>query len=132
MEKLSKSEEEWKSILDPEQFRILRNKGTEFAFSGKYERLKDNGTYACAGCGNPLFKSNTKYNSGSGWPSFFDVINPEAVELHTDTTHFMTRVEVTCAKCGGHLGHVFDDGPNPTGMRYCINSVSLDFKKDEV
>jgi len=130
MEKLNKSEEEWKSILDPEQFRILRKKGTEFAFSGKYERSKGKGTYQCAGCGNPLFKSETKFDSGSGWPSFYDAIDPAAVELHTDKSHFMTRIEVTCAKCGGHLGHVFDDGPQPTSQRYCINSVSLDFNSE--
>jgi len=127
MEKINKPEEEWKNLLTPEQYRILRQKGTEFAFTGLYEKHTALGTYGCAGCGNPLFRSETKYDSGSGWPSFFDVVNPAAVQLHTDTSHLMTRVEVTCAQCGGHLGHVFDDGPNPTGLRYCINSASLQF-----
>lgn len=115
-------------ILTPEQFRILRKKGTEFAFSGLYEKHKETGIYGCAACGLPLFISDTKYNSGSGWPSFFDVVDKEAVELHTDKSHGMIRIEVTCARCGGHLGHVFEDGPQPTGLRYCINSASLQFQ----
>lgn len=127
MEKISRSEAEWKAILSPEQYRILREKGTERAFTGIFEKHKEAGIYTCAGCGNPLFKSDTKYNSGSGWPSFFDVISPDSVELHTDFSHGMTRIEVSCRACGGHLGHVFDDGPNPTGLRYCINSASLAF-----
>jgi peptide-methionine (R)-S-oxide reductase len=128
MEKITKSEEEWKTILDPEQYRILRQKGTEFAGSGRFERHKEKGTYCCAGCGQQLFRSETKYNSGSGWPSFFDVFKPESVDLITDKSHGMIRVEVVCSRCGGHLGHVFDDGPQPTGMRYCINSASLTFE----
>jgi peptide-methionine (R)-S-oxide reductase len=128
MEKITKSEEEWKTILDPEQYRILRQKGTEFAGSGRFERHKEKGTYCCAGCGQQLFRSETKYNSGSGWPSFFDVFKPESVDLITDKSHGMIRVEVFCSRCGGHLGHVFDDGPQPTGMRYCINSASLTFE----
>lgn len=129
MEKVNKTEAEWKQMLTPEQYRILRQKGTEFAFTGLYEKNKEHGMYACAGCGNPLFNSDTKYDSGSGWPSFFDVVRPDAVELHTDHSHMMTRIEVTCARCGGHLGHLFDDGPNPTGQRYCINSASLHFSR---
>lgn len=130
MEKINRSEEEWKAILTEEQFRILRKKGTEFASTGHYEKHKENGTYGCAGCGNPLFRSETKYDSGSGWPSFFDVVNPESVNLITDQSHGMVRVEVVCSRCGGHLGHVFEDGPQPTGLRYCINSASLNFKPE--
>lgn len=130
MEKITRTEEEWKAILTPEQYRILRQKGTEFAFTGLYEKHKERGTYGCAGCGLPLFRSDNKYESGSGWPSFFDVVDKEAVALHTDKSHGMIRVEITCARCGGHLGHVFDDGPNPTGLRYCVNSASLKFQPE--
>ena len=130
MEKITKSEEEWKAVLSPEQYRILRQKGTERAFTGAFEKNKEAGMYVCAACGNPLFRSDTKYDSGSGWPSFFDVIDPKAVKLHTDQSHGMTRVEVVCAQCEGHLGHVFDDGPGPAGQRFCINSASLDFKPE--
>lgn len=131
MEKITKSEEEWKAILRPEQYRILRQKGTERAFTGAFEKHKEKGLYTCAACGNPLFRSETKYDSGSGWPSFFDVVDPKAVKLNTDHSHGMTRIEVVCAQCDGHLGHVFDDGPGPTGQRFCINSASLGFKKGE-
>jgi peptide-methionine (R)-S-oxide reductase len=112
----------------------LRKKGTEPPFSGRYVHQTAEGTYVCAGCGNPLFSSKTKFDSGSGWPSFFDTVSSDAVELKADVSHGMRRTEVVCARCGGHLGHVFDDGPAPTGQRYCMNSVSLQFqgKKDEV
>lgn len=125
---IQKTEEEWKKSLNEEQYRVLRLKGTERAFTGKLYKHKENGIYTCAACGNELFKSETKFESGTGWPSYYDVI-PNAVILKTDYSHGMVRTEVMCAKCGGHLGHVFDDGPKPTGMRYCINSVSMDFKK---
>ncbi|MDX1904177.1 MAG: peptide-methionine (R)-S-oxide reductase MsrB [Thermonemataceae bacterium] len=124
---IDKTEEEWKKILTEEQYRVLRQKGTERAFTGKFYKHKENGIYVCAGCGNELFKSDTKFESGTGWPSYYDMIEG-AVTSKTDYSHGMERTEVMCAKCGGHLGHVFGDGPNPTGLRYCINSVSLDFK----
>lgn len=127
MAKLEKSPDDWKKELSAEQFRILREKGTERAFTGEYNSFKGEGVFKCAGCGEPLFASATKYDSGSGWPSFFQPLNNTAVDEHTDSSHGMTRTEVTCAKCGGHLGHVFPDGPRPTGQRYCINSASLDF-----
>jgi peptide-methionine (R)-S-oxide reductase len=128
MTKVVKSEEQWKKELTPEQFRILREKGTERAFTGIYNDFKDDGVFKCAGCGAPLFQSNTKYNSGSGWPSFFQPAHPAAIAEHTDASHGMVRTEVTCASCGGHLGHLFPDGPRPTGQRYCINSASLNFE----
>jgi peptide-methionine (R)-S-oxide reductase len=125
---MKKTEKEWKMTLSPEQFKVLRQCGTEPPFSGKYVHHKDDGTYVCAGCGNELFSSDTKFESGSGWPSFWNKLSPEAVETRVDRSHGMVRTEVLCRKCGGHLGHVFDDGPNPTGLRYCINSLALGFK----
>jgi peptide-methionine (R)-S-oxide reductase len=125
---IEKSEKEWKLSLTPEQFKILRQHGTEPPFSGKFVYHKEKGTYLCAGCGNELFSSDTKFDSKSGWPSFWEKLSKESVEFRSDTSYGMKRTEVLCRKCGGHLGHVFDDGPKPTGLRYCINSVALDFK----
>jgi peptide-methionine (R)-S-oxide reductase len=125
---VNKTDEEWRQELSPEQYEVLRRSGTERAFSGKYVHNHDDGTYRCAGCGAVLFSSGTKFDSGSGWPSFYKPEDEENVERRTDSSHGMTRTEVLCKKCGGHLGHVFDDGPNPTGLRYCINSLSLDFE----
>jgi peptide-methionine (R)-S-oxide reductase len=123
--KVVKTESEWRQELDPEQFRILREKGTEAPFSGEYDHVFEPGTYLCAGCGAELFGSDAKYDSGCGWPAFFAPAADDAVEEETDTSYWMVRTEVTCASCGGHLGHVFPDGPHPTGVRYCINSASL-------
>ena len=131
-DRIQKSEQEWRAELTPEQFRILREKGTERPFTGDYLDAKTDGTYVCAGCGQPLFRSDAKYNSGSGWPSFWDVIQEGNVELHRDLSHGMVRTEVTCSRCGGHLGHLFDDGPRETtGLRYCINSASLALQPDD-
>ncbi len=123
------SEEEWKKKLTPEQFHVCREKGTERAFTGKYYNSKEHGVYKCAACGNPLFSSDTKFDSGTGWPSFYAPVDSDKVAEHKDKSYGMIRTEVTCSKCGSHLGHVFEDGPKPTGMRYCINSVSLDLEK---
>lgn len=127
--KVTKTEEEWKKLLSPEEYHVLREKGTELAFSGKYLKNKKNGTYVCAGCGNGLFSSETKFDSGTGWPSFWSPVSKDSVEENVDNRFGMHRTEVRCKKCGGHLGHVFDDSPTPTGQRYCINSVSLKFKE---
>jgi peptide-methionine (R)-S-oxide reductase len=126
-----KPESYWREKLTPEQYRILRQSGTERAFTGEYDGHYEDGVYVCAGCGTPLFDSETKFKSGSGWPSFFDAIAEDRVELHDDTSHGMRRIEIRCATCGGHLGHVFNDGPRPTGKRYCINSAALEFQPEE-
>jgi len=126
MSDVSKTEEQWKEELSPEQFQVLRGAATEPPFTGKYVHTKDDGTYRCAGCGAELFNSETKFDSGSGWPSFTEPADLESVELREDRSHFMVRTEVVCKNCGGHLGHVFDDGPGPTGKRFCINSCALD------
>jgi peptide-methionine (R)-S-oxide reductase len=126
MEKIQKTEQEWRQELDPAAYEVLRQQATERPWAGKYVNEKGDGVYRCAGCGNALFNSDTKFESGSGWPSFTDPMFGEAVETSTDTSHGMVRTEVTCARCGGHLGHVFDDGPGDSGLRYCINSCALD------
>ena len=125
---MTKKEDEWKLTLSPEQYKVLRECSTEPPFTGKYVNHKENGVYVCAGCGNDLFSSNTKFESGSGWPSFWDQVSEDSIERRDDSSLWMKRIEIVCKKCGGHLGHVFDDGPNPTGFRYCVNSLSLDFK----
>ena len=125
VERIKKSEAEWRKELTPEQYHILREKGTERAFTGEYAHTKTPGVYRCAACGQELFDSDTKYDSGSGWPSFYQPMDPGNVELHDDSSFGMRRTEVICSKCESHLGHVFPDGPNPTGMRFCINSASL-------
>jgi len=131
MAKIEKSEEQWRKELSPQQYHVLREKGTERAFTGTYNNFKGDGVFKCAGCGHVLFDATTKYNSGSGWPSFFAPADPAAIDEHRDVSHGMVRVEITCANCGGHLGHVFPDGPQPTGQRYCINSLSLTFDGKE-
>lgn len=130
-EKVSKTEQEWKQQLSPEQYQVAREAGTERAFTGKYWNAKDKGTYNCVCCGEPLFSSDTKFDSGTGWPSFYEPVQEGAVAIHTDRAHGMVRTEVRCAKCDAHLGHVFEDGPVPTGLRYCMNSASLDLKPAE-
>jgi len=125
IEKIKKSEEEWRRELTPEQYHILREKGTERAFTGEYAHTKTPGVYRCAACGQELFDSDTKFDSGSGWPSFYQPMDPDHVDLHDDNSFGMRRTEVVCSKCESHLGHVFPDGPRPTGMRFCINSASL-------
>jgi peptide-methionine (R)-S-oxide reductase len=130
-EKLKRSDAEWRALLTPEQYHVLREKGTERAFTGEYYKTKEPGTYVCAACGNALFSADAKYESGSGWPSFFKPMGEAAVETESDRSHGMVRTEVNCARCGSHLGHVFDDGPDPTGLRYCMNSVSLKLQPEK-
>ena len=127
-DKIAKSEDEWRQQLSPEQFAVCRKKGTEHAFTGEYWDNHEPGTYRCVGCGTPLFSSEAKYESGTGWPSFYEPIDPQNVETEEDRALFMQRTEVHCAVCDSHLGHVFSDGPRPTGLRYCLNSVSLNFE----
>lgn len=130
-DKIVKTPKEWKETLTPEQFEVCINKGTEPPFTGKYYNSKEKGTYKCVCCGETLFKSDTKYDSGSGWPSFWQPLSDEKIEYISDTEYGMVRTEVNCKKCGAHLGHVFDDGPKPTNLRYCINSISLDLDKND-
>ena len=131
MKKVEKSDSEWRQSLSEEQYQVLRRAGTERAFSGSLLNVKEKGEFRCAGCGAPLFESNTKFDSGSGWPSFTAPMVKDSVHEHVDQSHGMSRTEVRCAACEGHLGHVFPDGPGPDGLRYCINSAALDFRKDD-
>ena len=126
---MDESDDEWREKLTPEQYAVAREGGTERAFTGKYWDDKTAGTYKCAGCGTDLFASDTKFESGSGWPSFYQALDPAAIEELDDRSYGMVRTEIRCSKCGGHLGHIFDDGPNPTGLRYCVNSASIDLEE---
>ena len=128
--KINRSDDEWRQLLSPEQFEVTRKKGTEPPFSGKYHDCKDKGVYRCVCCGNELFSSDAKYDSGTGWPSFVTPISERSITTAQDTSHGMTRTEVLCSRCGAHLGHVFEDGPPPTGLRYCMNSLALDLAPD--
>jgi peptide-methionine (R)-S-oxide reductase len=129
-EKVQKTDEEWRKLLSANQYYVTRQKGTEPPFTGEYESTETPGAYKCVCCGQTLFRSETKFHSGCGWPSFYDPTNPQVVEEAKDSSHGMVRTEVTCSRCGAHLGHVFDDGPTPSGLRYCINSVALKLEKD--
>jgi len=130
-EKITKPAAEWRAQLTPEQYRVTRQKGTERAFSGEYAESKAPGTYVCVCCGQPLFSADTKFDSGTGWPSFWQPVAPDAVATESDRSFFMRRIEALCSRCDAHLGHVFEDGPEPTGLRYCMNSASLKLKRDE-
>lgn len=130
MSKIEKTDAQWRETLSAQQYHVLREAGTEAPYTGEYDGKKDPGVYRCAGCGAPLFESATKYDSGSGWPSFYQPLSDDAVEEHDDAGHGMVRTEVRCATCSGHLGHVFNDGPQPTGLRYCMNSAALDFEPE--